>query len=406
MTGTFPSLRSIGGHNTWEDIGIGAGAVALGGLGLGALGTFAPAAAGAADVAAAGAPLDLLAGGAAAGTATPAAIGDIAGTGLGTGLDITAGADATSLGIPASLAGGDALPGASTVAGFGPSTATPWSQGGLGPAGGPPPVGGAAAPGAAGVGGGAAPAGAGPLDLTTIGPGSATPAAGAPAAAPAAAPAGSTNLLGQLGNFLGSPTGKGLQAVLGAGTLGYDLYSQNQTAKADAASITNLQNQANSQAAAANAAAAPVLQQGQLLTSYLTSGTLPAPIQAQLDQATAAAKAGIIANAGARGVSTDPTQNSALAADLAAADQQALATKGTLESQMQQAGTQMIQQANSLIATGLKATQMDSQLQEYLLSLDNQLSQQTGQAISNFAAALGGGRNITAGKSGSITING
>ena len=401
MTGTFPSLRSIGGHNTWEDIGIGAGAVALGGLGLGALGAFAPAAAGAADVAA-GAPLDLLAGGAAAGTATPAAIGDIAGTGLGTGLDIAAGGDAASLGIPASLAGGDVLPATSSLT----SGTLPWSQGGLGPAGGPPPVGGAVAPGAAGVGGGAAPAGAGPLDLTTIGPGSATPAAGAPAAAPAAAPAGSTNLLGQLGNFLGSPTGKGLQAVLGAGGLGYNLYSQNQTAKADAASITNLQNQANSQAAAANAAAAPVLQQGQLLTSYLTSGTLPAPIQAQLDQATAAAKAGIIANAGARGVSTDPTQNSALAADLAAADQQALATKGTLETQMQQAGTQMIQQANALIATGLNATQMDSQLQEYLLSLDNQLSQQTGQAISNFAAALGGGRNITAGKSGSITING
>ena len=142
-----------------------------------------------------------------------------------------------------------------------------------------------------------------------------------------------------------------------------------------------------------------------MLTSYLTTGTLPAPIQAQLDQATAAAKASAIANAGAQGLSTDPSTNTALSQQLANIDQQALANKGTLEGQLQTAGTQMITQANQMIALGLSATQMSAQLQEYLIGLDNQLSQQTGQAIANFAAALGGGTQANA-KSINLNLSG
>jgi len=198
-------------------------------------------------------------------------------------------------------------------------------------------------------------------------------------------------LLAQLGSFLGSPTGKGIGALLSAGGLGYNLYNQKTTAAAEQSQIKDAQAQAQQVAQQQQQAAAPIMQQGQLLTSYLTTGTLPAPIQAQLDQATAAAKASAIANAGAQGLSTDPATNTALAQQLAGIDQKALANKGTLEGQLQTAGTQMITQANQMIAMGLSATEMSAQLQEFLIGVDNQLSQQTGQAIANFAAALGGG---------------
>ena len=107
-----------------------------------------------------------------------------------------------------------------------------------------------------------------------------------------------------------------------------------------------------------------------------------------------AAKASAIANAGQQGLSTDPTQNTALAQTLANIDQQGLVTQGNLEETLSSAGTAMIQTANQLISTGLSATQMSAQLQEYLINLDQTLSQQTGTAISNFAAALGGQQKL------------
>ena len=417
------TTQDIGGKYTIPELVGGAG-LALGGLGLvGGLGGLG-ALGGAAEAGAAGAPLDLLAGGTAAGTAGGTALGSFGAIGDYSGL--TAGL-ATEPGFAGSVAGDSAAAfGGTDLAGLAPPTlapgvtdsatlpglsspnaasgadaftapgynqlTTPWSQGGPGPVGGPSPAGLSGAGGAdAATGGaglsGAAPAGSTPVDLSqTANTLSNISQTGVNGALPQ-----SQNILTQLGNFLNTPTAKAVSALVSAGGLGYNLYNQNKTAKADQAQITNAQNQANQIAQQQQQAAQPTLQQGQLLTSYLTTGTLPAPIQAQLDQATAAAKASAIANAGAQGLSTDPSTNTALSQQLANIDQQALANKGTLEGQLQTAGTQMITQANQMIAMGLSATEMSAQLQEYLIGVDNQLSQQTGQAITNFAAALGGG---------------
>ena len=417
------TVKDTGGAYTIPEL-IGGAGLALGGLGLaGGLGGLgAGLGAGAAG---AGAPLDILAGGTAGGTAGLDTIGTLGGigttSGLGAGLSTepafagSVGADALS-GFGAVDTGAGALPFGATLdtgqvasplspASNAQPLTTPWSQGGVGPTGGPPPVGGV--PGTAGVGGSATPAGAGPLDLTSgattpgsldslatgIQPGAATPSGSAPTAAGATAPtaAGATtpqSLTSQLGQFFNPTTASGLVHDVSAGALGYQLYSQNQTQNAQTSAIKQQQAAANAQAQAANAAAQPILQQGQLLTQYLQTGTLPAPMQAQLNQAVAAAKAQAYANAGAQGLSVDPATNSALAQQLASIDQNAQVTRANQEQTLQTAGTQMIQQANALISTGLNATQMSAQLQEYLTQLDAETSAATGKAIANFAASL------------------
>ena len=47
---------------------------------------------------------------------------------------------------------------------------------------------------------------------------------------------------------------------------------------------------------------------------------------------------------------------------------------GQLEQQLFTSGQQAVSTANQLIASGLQSTQMTSQMQEYLINLDNQLS--------------------------------
>ena len=352
--------------------------------------------------AAAGAPLDLAAVGGlpAVGSTAVGEFGGISGA-LAGGLDLSTLAPGATSATPLSFAAGtDTAAGAATgtVPGAAPTALGAVSN----------------VPGGAGLGAaGTTPAGAGPIDLAsgnsldqlavdqsvaqaggspvgtlsvpgadpaTVGAGDIT---NAPATAAAgASPAAGGTSLGTLAKFAGP--------AIGAAGLGYSVLSQNAQQKAAKASVTASQQQIAAQGAAATAAAAPELQQGQLLTNCLTTGTLPAGQQAQLDQATAAAKAQLIANAGARGVSTDPTQNSALAQDLANVDQQALATKGTIEQQLQQAGQAMVTTANQLMATGLNATDMSAQLQEYLINLDQTLAANTGKAIANFASALAG----------------
>lgn len=121
--------------------------------------------------------------------------------------------------------------------------------------------------------------------------------------------------------------------------------------------------------------------QGQQLMSYLSKGTLPPALKAQLTQAVSAEKARIISGYAARGQPTDPNQNSALAQELNSVDTNAVAA-------MAQAQIQMMQ-------TGLQETGLSTQLYETLTKLDQQNNQQLMQAISSFAAALGGGGGQT-----------
>ena len=117
--------------------------------------------------------------------------------------------------------------------------------------------------------------------------------------------------------------------------------------------------------------------QGQQLMSYLSGGTLPPALQAQLNQATQAAKARIISNHAANGMSTDPSQNSALAQELNAVDTNAVAAMATTQIQMMQ--------------TGLSETGLSTQLYSLLTQMDRADNTALMNSIASFAGALGGG---------------
>lgn len=229
-------------------------------------------------------------------------------------------------------------------------------------------------------------------------------------AAPGAAASGGnvlTDTLSGVGNFLGSPAGKGATALAGIGGLGYNLYEGYQQKK-QLNAMNQLEQQTVQQAQQAQAAAqkqvTPLLNNGTMLTSFLTNNTLPPQFQSQIDQWVQATKAGITQGYASRGQSADPKQNSALQQDLANVDQQALGLKANFEEILSTAGQQMIQTANQLLTTGLSATQLESKIPLAVSRLNITLNQEMSSAISNFAAALNGGNRNTGGP-GTLTLN-
>lgn len=133
-------------------------------------------------------------------------------------------------------------------------------------------------------------------------------------------------------------------------------------------------------------------EQGKMFQNYLATGTLPPAMQAQLTQATEAAKARIISNHARNGMPTDPSQNSALAAELNAVDLNAVGA--------------MAQAQMDMLKTGLNETGLSTQLYETLVKMDRQNNTDLMNAISSFASALGGGSNKGAnGKGTTITVN-
>ncbi len=389
------------------------------GLGAGAAAATAPL-----DIAAASAPLDILAGGAAAGTAGTAALGDVLAplAGEATGA-LTAGAGggaALGASLPADVTGG-ALSFADTTGG-GAGSLPSWlasPTGDLGPVSpytapalpdtgaavtGAPTANLGAAASASGApidlsGGGAWPTA---LDVTQTGPGVAAPTNLLPTAgggAPAAAGGGITsNLPGWAQTGLADL--KAVAPIAGIGGLGYNLFQgyENQQAQKK---ITNQINATAAQEAAVStadtAAAQPLINSGTQLTQYLTTGTLPPAFQAQVTQQVQAAKAAIIQGYATRGQSTNPSDNSALAQDLANVDQQALTLQANLESTLSTAGTNMISTANQLLASGASAASISGELPVMIAQLNLNLSNATSSAISNFAAALNGGKMTTPG---------
>lgn len=179
------------------------------------------------------------------------------------------------------------------------------------------------------------------------------PAGGAPA--PAAA-SGGNSILDSLG--IKNPLG----AAIGAAGLGYAALQGQKAPKFS----PQLQAQADALSA-----------QGKQLMSYLQSGNLPPGLQASLTQATSAAKAKIISNFASQGLNTDPNQNSALAAELAAVDQQALISTA-------QIGQQLMQ-------TGIQESGLSSDLYKTLANIDQTQTASIGKAIASFASALSGG---------------
>jgi hypothetical protein len=238
------------------------------------------------------------------------------------------------------------------------------------------------------------------LDLAA---GGGTDAAGAPLSLGGGATAGATPSGGGVLSSLTSGL-KTAAPFVGAAGLGASLYSGYE--QKQQLNSLNKQEQANAInagniAAQAQSIAAPLLNNGQALTTYLTTGTLPPQFQTQVDQTIASQKAGIIQGYASRGMSTDPKQNSQLQQDLAAVDNSKNELMTSLESTLATAGNQMITTANNLLSQGLSATQLEAQIPIQISQLNQELNQSMSQAISNFAAAINGG-----GQSGkAITLN-
>lgn len=180
--------------------------------------------------------------------------------------------------------------------------------------------------------------------------GKAAPAAAAPAAG------GEKSVLDSLG--IKNPLG----AAVGAAGLGYAAMQGQQQQKYSPELL------AQAQRLDAN---------GQAMMSYLQSGNLPPGLKASLDQATSSAKAKIVSNFASQGLNTDPTQNSALAQQLAQVEQQALISTAQMGQQLMQSG---IQQSG-----------LSSDLYKTLAGIDQTQTANIGKAIANFASSLGGG---------------
>jgi len=168
-----------------------------------------------------------------------------------------------------------------------------------------------------------------------------------------------------VGGAESSITRNPLGIALAGGGLAFNMLNPNQPGKAQIDQLS--------------AIAAQQQQQGQRLSAFLENGTLPPGLQTSVDMATQAAKARAVQNAASSGLPTDPSHNSSLAQTFTTIDQQAVATAGQL-------GAQMLQ-------LGMSETQMASTILNQLLVADQHQAQATGQAIANFAAALGGGGN-------------
>lgn len=185
-----------------------------------------------------------------------------------------------------------------------------------------------------------------------------------------------SDLLSKAGSgALKSLTSNPLGVALGAGGLGYSIYEGSQ----------NTKNQQALQASAstANANSGALEAQGQGLVNYLTSGTLPAQYQTQIDQSIQSAIAQAKSNAAAQGLPTDPTQNTALATQIQQIQNQAPILQEQIAAQLAGTGT-------SLINAGAGAAGLSGQLYQALVQNDTTQAANAGKAIATLAAALNG----------------
>jgi hypothetical protein len=166
----------------------------------------------------------------------------------------------------------------------------------------------------------------------------------------------SNDPLGTVGSALSNNAGLALQA----GGMGLNLLRQQNSGLPSVSGLTStLQGQAGT-----------LNNQGQQLQSYLQSGTLPAGVQQNINQASQAAKATIRSQYASRGMSG----SSAEAQDLASVDERA-----------QSQGSQIAMQ---LLSQGVNEVNLSDQIYGQLLNqsvaADNALS----SSISNFASSL------------------
>lgn len=173
-----------------------------------------------------------------------------------------------------------------------------------------------------------------------------------------------------------------LPTALAGGGLAYNILQGQKNTKNQQA----LTNDANIATANSNTMVAS----GEALQQYLTNGTLPPAYQTQVDNAIADAKTNAISAAAAQGQSTDPTQNTALAATLAKID----ASRATMQTQV---ASQLFQSGSSLVNSGAAAAGLSGQLFTQLVQNDTTQAANTGKAIATLAAALNGKSQASAG---------
>ena len=177
------------------------------------------------------------------------------------------------------------------------------------------------------------------------------------------------------GGALDSLTKNPLGIGLGAAGLGYSIYSgMQQTAN---------QKALTADAATATANSTALENQGQGLVNYLTSGTLPPQYQTQITQAINSAIATAKSNAAAQGLPTDPTKNTALAAQIAEINNQQPILQEQIAQQLAGTGT-------SLINAGAGAAGLSGSLYSTLVQNDTTQAANAGKAIATLAAALNG----------------
>lgn len=386
--GTANAFLGAGGFDALAGgAGAGTGASALGTAGA-FLGSPGASALGGGAALAGGAAEGLLGTGAAASGADAAATSAGA-TGLAGGTGAIAGADTPIA----------ALLGSTPTAGFGTTgissnvlnanaSASPFETGtqpitGTGAAGQPSGTGAAAVSAPGGVSAVADPTAtvAGAQGATSVGGGPLNPA-------PGGTTGSISDLLGKAGGgAIKSLTDNPLGVALGAGGLGYNIWQgQKQTA--------------NQQALAADAAKATansdsLVNQGQALQQYLTTGKLPDAYEQQVNNAINDAKTRAISNAAAQGQPTDPTKNTALAVTLAGIDNQRAGMVSSIAEKLASSGA-------TLINAGQAAAGLSGQLYQGLVANDTAQAKNTGAAIASLAAALNG---RTQAKIGSTDIN-
>lgn len=154
--------------------------------------------------------------------------------------------------------------------------------------------------------------------------------------------------------------------LLGLAASGYGLLnssSKNKQLGDVGANETQLQNLANQTGA-----------QGAALSGYLTSGTLPAGLQAQVDQSTQSAIAQIKSRYAGNGIPPGSTM-----------EQQ------DINGIMQQKAIVVAQIGQQLLQSGTALTTLDANTLTTLLKANTGFADQTNQAIANLARALSGG---------------
>lgn len=429
---TFAALTALfGGEAAAGGAALGAGELAGAGLGAGAAtGAGELGALSTAEAFMGAGGLDALAGGAGAGTGAStlgtagAFLGAEGASGLGGGAALAGGLGEGALGAGAGLSGANAaaeaaagsglaggtgaiagtdtpiaaLLGSTPTAGFGTTgigsnvananaSASPFETGtkpitGLGAAGQP------AGTGASAV---SAPGGvttvADPTAASSVG-GGAAQGTGTSATSAGASSSSISDLVGKTGTgALKSLTDNPLAVALGAGGLGYNIYA-GQKQSANQAALT-------ADAAKATANSDSLVNQGQALQQYLTTGKLPDAYEQQVNNAINDAKTRAISNAAAQGQPTDPTKNTALAQTLAGIDNQRSGMVSSIAEKLASSGA-------TLINAGQAAAGLSGQLYSSLVANDTAAAKNTGAAIASLAAALNG---RTSTKIGSTDIN-